>query len=175
MNKIRPITYNQAEEPWGKRIYSNCNNPRQTMASSGSAPTLCADIIATLKNKNVDPWLMAQLSMKWNCRTNNSGTRWNFFSMVAEYFGISKFIQSQRFEVLTDCIDAGGYVICSMKEGYWFRFPNYICAWNYDNEYVYAIDSHNNRKNKQRINDFREQSKMYFCFYPDRFSGGNDD
>ena len=81
---VQPVDYKQASKPWGPRMYSNHNDHSQTMANSGCGPTSAADVVATLKDKSVDPWTLAQLAMDWGDRTYSSGTAWSFF----KYFTI---------------------------------------------------------------------------------------
>lgn len=163
----QPVDYKQASKPWGPRMYSNHNDHHQTMANSGCGPTACADAIATLKDPSVDPWTLAQLSMDNGYRTYNSGTAWGFFKFIAEYYGFSKFIQSASYDALKACLDAGGYVVCSMKPGYWTKGGHYICAWMYDSTYTYANDPASSSRKKQKTAQFKSECKQYFCFYPD--------
>lgn len=163
----KPVDYKQAAKPWGPRMYSNHNDHNQTMANSGCGPTACADVVATLKDKSVDPWTLAQLAMQWGDRTYNSGTAWTFFGHVAEKYHFVKMVETKSFAALKACLDAGGYVVCSMGKGYWTSGGHYICAWMYDNTYVYCNDPASSSRKKQKIADFKKQSKRYFCFYPD--------
>lgn len=165
---IKPICFDQGAKPWRDNIYSNHGNTHQTMRSSGSAPTLCANIVASLKDNSVDPWQMARLSLEWGCRTYSSGTTWNYFAKVARHFKFRKYVESSKFESLIECLNAGGYIICSMRPGYWCKAGSYICAWKYDEKYVYCITG-NGREDKQKISDFKNECKMYFCFYPDHY------
>ena len=45
-------------------MYSNHNDHSQTMANSGCGPTAMADVVATLKDKNINPYDLAELSMQ---------------------------------------------------------------------------------------------------------------
>ena len=164
---VQPKDFKQGAKPWGPRMYSNHNDHKQTMANSGCGPTSCADVVATLKDKSVDPWTLAQLAMKWGDRTYNSGTAWTFFGHVADKYGFSKMVETKSFAALKACLDAGGYVVCSMGPGYWTTGGHYICAWRYDATYVYANDPASSTRKKQKIADFKAQCKRYFCFYPD--------
>lgn len=164
---VQPVDYKQAAKPWGPKMYSNHNDPKQTMANSGCGPTACADVVATLKDPSVDPWTLAQLAMQWGDRTYNSGTAWSFFKHVAEKYGFVKFVQSANYSALTACLDSGGYVVCSMKPGYWTSGGHYICAWKYDGTYTYANDPASSTRKKQKTSEFKSECKQYFCFYPD--------
>lgn len=172
---VQPKDFKQASKPWGPKMYSNHNDKSQTMANSGCGPTAMADIVNTLKDSSVDPWTLAQLSMEWGDRTYNSGTAWSFFKHVAEKYGFSKFIQSGSYSALSACIDAGGYVVCSMGPGYWTSGGHFICVWKYDGTYTYANDPASTTRKKQKTADFKRQCKQYFAFYPDETSGGGQD
>lgn len=172
----QPVDYKQGNSKWGSKIYSNHNSKSQTMANSGCGPTACADVVATLKDKSVTPWTLAQLYMKWGYRTDNSGTAWGAFKKTAEYYKFSKFVQSSSWSALTACLDAGGYVVCSMGPGYWTKGGHFICAWKYDKTYIYCNDPASSSRKKQKISEFKQQRKQYFCFYPDaKPTGGNTD
>ena len=164
----KPIQYSQLDKRWANNVYSNHGDKHQTMASSGSGPTLCADVVATLKDESVTPWDLAQLALEWGCRTRMSGTSWDFFAKVAEHFAFKKFVRSVHFDALVECLGKGGYVICSMKKGYWTRIGNYVLAWNIDSMYVYGIGTEiKGMDGKQTIDNFERDAKIYFCFYPD--------
>lgn len=162
----KPVDYKQADPRWGKKMYSNHGDHKQTMANSGCGPTSAADVIATLVDSSVTPWTLAQLSMDWGCRTYSSGTSWDFFKKVAQKYGIPKFVQTKSLDALKACLDAGGYVVCSMGPGYWTKGGHYICAWKYDDTYIYANDPASNVRKKQKIAAFTSQRKQFFCFYP---------
>lgn len=164
---VQPVDYKQGDSRWGKKMYSNHNDKSQTMANSGCGPTACADVVATLKDKSVTPWTLAQLSMEWGDRTRNSGTSWDFFKHVAKHYSFTKFVQSSSLDALKACLDAGGYVVCSMGPGYWTSGGHFICAWKYDDNYIYCNDPASSTRKKQKIADFMKQRKQFFCFYPD--------
>lgn len=164
---VQPVDYKQAAKPWGPKMYSNHNDPKQTMANSGCGPTAMADVVATLKDKGIDPYDLAELSMQWGDRSYNSGTNWSFFKHIAEHFKFVKFVQTKSFDALKACLDAGGYVVCSMAPGYWTKSGHFICAWKYDATYVYCNDPASSSRKKQKISAFKSESKQYFCFYPD--------
>ena len=69
-------------------------------------------------------------------------------------------------DVAKACLDAGGYVVCSMKPGYWTKNGHFICAWKYDDKYMYANDPVSSDRKKQAISQFKKECKQYFGFYP---------
>ena len=170
----QPVDYKQADPRWGKKNYTSCGNKSQTMANSGCGPTAAADVVATLKDPSVTPWTLAQLSMQLGCRTKSSGTSWDFFKKVAAHYGFSKFVQTKSIDALKACLDAGGYVVCSMGPGYWTKGGHYICAWSYDKTYIYCNDPASTKRKKQKLTDFMKERKQFFCFYPDGVTGPFD-
>lgn len=163
----QPVDYKQAAKPWGPMMYSNHGDPNQTMANSGCGPTAMADVVATLKDKSINPYDLAELSMQWGDRTYNSGTNWSFFPHIAEHFKFVKMVQTKSIDALKACLDAGGYVVCSMGNGYWTSGGHYICAWMYTDTDIWCNDPASSKRTHQNIKDFVAQSKQYFCFYPD--------
>ena len=164
---VQPVDYKQYDSRWASKIYSNHGSSKQTMKNSGCGPTACADIVATLKDKNVTPWTLAQLAMKWGDRTYDSGTSWNFFKHVADYYHFSKFVPSANLDVLKACLDAGGYAVCNMAPGYWTKQGHFICAWKYTATDIYCNDPASSSRTHQAIKDFMSERKQFFCFYPD--------
>ena len=162
----QPVDYKQYDSKWAKNIYSNHNSAKQTMKSSACGPTSAADIVATLKDSSVTPWTLAQLYMQNGFRTNNSGTDWGAFKWTANKYGFSKFIQTSSLATLKACIDAGGYVVCSMGPGYWTSGGHFICAWKYESGYIYCNDPASSVRKRQKQADFMKQRKQFFCFYP---------
>ena len=161
----QPVDYKQGDSRWGKKMYSNHNNKSQTMANSGCGPTATADVVATLKDPSVTPYTLAQLAMNWGDRTYSSGTAWSFFTHIQKKYGFSKMVQTTSLAALKACLDAGGYVVCSMGKGYWTKGGHYICAWKYDNTYIYCNDPASYTRKKQKQSDFVNQRKQFFCFY----------
>lgn len=163
---VQPVDYKQADSRWGKKNYTSCGNKNQTMANSGCGPTSAADVVATLKDKSVTPWTLAQLYMQWGYRTKSSGTAWGAFKKTANHYHFSKFVQSSSIDALKACLDAGGYVVCSMGPGYWTKGGHYICAWKYDKTYIYCNDPASSKRKKQKASQFMKERKQFFCFYP---------
>lgn len=171
----QPVDYKQGDSRWGKNMYSNHNDKSQTMKNSGCGPTACADVVATLIDSSVTPWTLAQLSMKWGTRTTSNGTAWGFFKKVFEYYkGFSKFIQTSSIATAKACIDAGGYVVCSMAPPFWTKGGHFICMWKYENGYIYCNDPASSTRKRQIETDFVKQRKQFFCFYPSVKEGNAD-
>ena len=169
---IQPKDFKQYDSRWGKKMYSNHGDTSQTMANSACGPTAMADIVYTVKDKEQTPYTLAMLAVKLGDRTNNSGTAWDFFiPHIMEHFGFTKAIKTATLAGLKACLDAGGYVVCSMAPGYWTKSGHFICAWKYDDKYVYCNDPASSTRKKQEITQFMQERKQFFCFYPDPVVG----
>lgn len=166
-----PVEFKQTDLRWAKNVYSCRGDKHQTMRTSGSGPTVCADIVATLKDGSVTPWTLAQLAMEWGDRTDYTGTAWPFFKHVAEHFKFSKFVQSKSWEDARECLDAGGYVICSIYTAFFMggssNHTNYYCVWKYDHDYVYYLSGQPTYRVRWQRQKAIDNAKQYFCFYPD--------
>ena len=162
---IQPVDYKQGDSRWGKKMYSNHNDKSQTMSNSGCGPTAMANIVATWVDKSITPYTLAQLAMKWGDRTANSGTAWSFFSHIQSQYKFSKMVQTTSLSTMKACLDAGGYVVCSMGPGYWTKGGHFITAWKYDGTYIYCNDPASSSRKKQKESQFNKERKAYFCFY----------
>ena len=161
----QPVDYKQYDSRWAKVMYSNHKDKSQTIKSSGCGPTSMADIVATVKDKNITPVEMAEFSLEKGCRTDNSGTAWSFFPKVADEYGFSRYKKCTSLADLKDCLSTGGYIVASMGKGYWTSGGHYICVWKYDDTYIYANDPASSTRKKQKISDFMSQRKAFFCFW----------
>ena len=167
MRKEDLILYNQMDERWRDHPYSANNDKYQTIGRTGSGPTASATVVASLKNKKITPLDTAQIALDYDDRTKMSGTAWPHFYHVANWFNFSKFVQSVNIEDLIDCIKKGGLVVCAMKGGIWFKVPNYIIVYDYDDENVFGAYLYGkNPYRKQLKSLFAANARRYFCFYP---------
>lgn len=161
----QPVDYKQYDKKWASVMYSNHGDAKQTIKSSGCGPTAMADIVATLIDSEVTPVTLAELSLKWGCRTCSDGTAWSFFPKIADYYGFSQYVKSSTLATLKSCLDSGGYIVASMGKGYWTSGGHFICVWKYDDKYIFANDPASGSRKKQNIADFMKQRKAFFCFW----------
>ena len=165
---VQPKDFKQYSKPWGPKMYSNHNDHKQTMSNSGCGPTAVSDIVYTLKDNSIDPYVIAMMAVDWGDRSYNNGTNWTLFKPhIAEYYNFSKVVQTGSMATMKACLDAGGYVVCSMSSGYWTKGGHFITAWKYDENYIYANDPVSSERKRQNTKDFAAQCKQYFCYYPD--------
>ncbi len=162
---VKPVDYKQYDTRWASIMYSSHGDAKQTIKSSGCGPTAMADIVATLIDSKITPPDLAELSLKWGCRTYSSGTAWSFFPKIADKYGFGKYIKGSTLATLKSCLDSGGYIVASMGNGYWTSGGHYICVWKYDANYIYANDPASKSRTRQKTEDFMKQRKALFCFW----------
>lgn len=160
--------YYAIDEPWKNIPYSRDfrNHHWQTIGRTGSAPTSCANVIAKLTNIDATPVDIARFALRNGYRSPINGTCWGLYKAIAEQYVFTKYVESNSWDSLTDCISAGGCVICSMREGFWGSNGNVIFVWGYDSKYVYAVDPYNRNRHRHGIDRFIPQCRRYFCYYP---------
>jgi len=160
---VQPVDYKQYDKRWSAIPYTSTGNRNQTIGSSGCGPTAMADVLATLVSPQITPVSIARYFVQCGFRTSNQGTSWAAFPWAAKKYGLA-FEQTTSIETAKKYLRNGGYVVCSMKEGYWTSGGHYICAWKYDDVYMYANDPASVKRTKQNLKDFDAQCKRYFCF-----------
>jgi hypothetical protein len=172
---IQPPNFKQGDSRWGKKMYSNHNDPKQTMASSACGPTSMADIVAQWWNSSITPYDLAKLSVSWGTRTYDSGTSPTFFRRIADKYHASKYIISKSIDVVIQCLEAGGYVIVCFgpgtkgKAGYqkWTKGGHYCCIWKWDGKYFYINDpaSSSSARAKGTREEVQNTRKGFYLFW----------
>lgn len=159
----QPVDYKQYDSRWSKIPYTSTGSKTQTIGSSGCGPTACADVLATMVSDKITPVSVAQYFVSAGFRTPNQGTSWAAFPWAAKKYGlICK--QTSSIETAKKYLEAGAYVVCSMGKGYWTTGGHYICAWKFDDKFMYANDPASAKRTWQEIGQFSKECKQYFCF-----------
>lgn len=172
---IQPPNFKQYDSRWASKMYSNHNDKKQTMKSSGCGPTSMADIVAEWWDVNITPYDLAKMSMDWGTRTYDSGTSSTFFKRVAEKYSAKKYQTTSSLSTVRTCLDAGGYVIVcfgkgtSGKPGY-KKFTlggHYCCIWGYKGDTYYVNDpaSSSASRSKATTAEINNCRKGFYCFW----------
>ena len=139
-----PIEYEQTDPRWRNHIYSNHNDPRQTIGTDGCGPTCAAMVIATLKNKSVTPIQTANWSMNHGFVSDNDGTYWGFFRACLAWYGIdSKQVNTRAAGGIDQVITAlkkDRMVITAMGKGHWTTCGHFILAYGIKDNKVLIHD-----------------------------------
>jgi uncharacterized repeat protein (TIGR02543 family) len=85
------IFYDQTDSAWGRKIYSNHNDPKQTIGYTGCAPTTMAMIISTFKEKSITPDILSAYSVNNNYRIHEGGTDNAFAPAAASEYGLTAY------------------------------------------------------------------------------------
>lgn len=172
---IQPPNFKQYDSRWASKMYSNHNDKKQTMKSSGCGPTSMADIVAEWWDVNITPYDLAKMSMDWGTRTYDSGTSSTFFKRCAEKYGAKKYQTTSSLETVRKCLDAGGYVVVcfgkgkSGSAGYkkWTSGGHYCCIWGYKGDTYYINDpaSSSSSRAKGTATEINNCRKGFYCFW----------
>jgi hypothetical protein len=160
---VQPVDYKQYDKRWASLPYTATGNPKQTVKSSGCGVVSVCDVLATLVSPKITPLSIVPMFVEHGFRTRNTGTAWAAFKWTAEKFGL-KFLQTSSLAKAEKWMQNGGYCVCSMKAGYWTTGGHYICAWRYDDKYMYANDPASATRKRQKLADFKAECRQYFCF-----------
>lgn len=150
-------------------MYSASNDMYQTMANSGAGPTAAADVVATMKDDTVTPWTLAELALKWGCRTRFSGTSYSFFGEVAKHYGFKKFVETNDWAQVEECVGSGGLVVCVMAPGFIGLNGAFVVVYKHTDRYVYFYTTVGVAK-RCKADEFKVSGKRYFCYYPEEAS-----
>lgn len=164
---VKPTDFKQYDSRWKSKNYTSVGNKSQTMGNSGCGPTAAADLVHYFKNKNVDPWVLAQQYIKKGFRTKDSGTLWSAFKWTAEYYGFKGFTQTGSFSVMKQAVANGAYAVVSFKKSKWTNNGHFCTIWSVDDKYVYINDpaSASSSRAKGTYAEVQNAAKQYFIFY----------
>ncbi|MFA5252037.1 MAG: C39 family peptidase [Phycisphaerae bacterium] len=165
----KPIHYLQYDPNWGSIVFSNHNDPNQTIASSGCGATTMAMVAAAFVDTNISPPDVAALIVEQGYRTYDNGVDWGFYPCAAEYYGL-KFEQTTDTDAAIEALRAGALVIASMGPGYFTSYGHYILLWGLDkeNELILVNDPNSETRTRAGCGLFRDESCNYFIFYDPR-------
>ena len=164
---IQPVDYKQYDARWRNVMYSNHNDPAQTIKNSGCGPTALANILARWYGVAITPVQVAQMAVEGGYRTYSSGTARAFFDWAAKKFECSKFERTTSTAKVENALSAGAYVIALMGKGYWTGGGHYITCWKYDAslDRIYANDPASSTRKYASASSFDKERKEYFIFF----------
>jgi len=159
-----PVYYSQVDPRWRSVMFSNHNNPKQTIGASGCGPTSMSMILATWRDRAITPVQVCQMALQGGFRTYNSGTAWSFFPWVAQKFGL-KFKQTGNTDEVIKAIQSGALVVASMGPGYFTRSGHFIMLWAIQSGMILCHDPANIQRNRAVFATFKREAAQYFCFW----------
>lgn len=171
----QPPNFKQYDSRWAGNMYSNHGDKKQTMRSSGCGPSAMADVVAEWWDKSATPWTMAELSMKWGCRTYDSGTTGSFFKKCADLYKAKKYVTTANVNTAIECLRTGGYVIVCFgagtkgKSSYqkWTKGGHYCCLWKFEDDTFYVNDPARSsaKRAKGTKAEVQDARKGFYCFW----------
>lgn len=123
-----PVEYEQTDARWRNIMYSAIGDPAQTIGTDGCGPTCAAMVVATLKNKNIQPPQAASWSVQRGYLSPHDGTYWSFFNAYFSYFGI-KCQQTSSSDLALAALKNNYMVVTSMGKGLWTSGGHFILAY----------------------------------------------
>ena len=166
MGTIKPVHYLQYDSRWGKIMFSNHRDVKQTIASSGCGATSSAMILTTFMEKEILPLDVAKIIVANGYRTYNNGVDWSWFPFMANYYGLKLKQTSVTNEVITE-LKKGALVVASMGPGYFTKGGHYILLWglNEASGKILVNDPNSTIRTEATYDLFKKQSLQYFIFY----------
>jgi len=123
----------QWDERWGYSAYGD-----DCMGLDGCGPTCLSMVIMGLtKNEVYNPMSVANYCMQNGFYLDGVGTKWEFFTEGADFFGLtSSQISNDEARMIKE-LEKGNVLICSMAPGDFTMSGHFIVIWDYvDDEFV---------------------------------------
>lgn len=154
---IQPIYYMQTDSRWKSHNYS-ASGESKTIGSSGCGVACSAMVIATLKDKNVNPTHTAEWSMANGYKALNQGTYYTYFVPQFKEYGIeckrlntSNLYGKSTSVYHTETLNAlknGDWVICCFGKGHYTKSGHFVLIYGYENGYIYVNDPASKASNR---------------------------
>lgn len=153
----------QWDRRWGYLPYgAHC------IAMSGCAPTCLTMVaVALTRDENITPDVVGEYSMKKGYYLPGTGTKWALLTKGADYFGVHANEVKMEKELVTEKLQAGLPVICSMKEGNFTARGHFIVLVGVDEDGKMIVNDPNSLARSQMRWDFntiRGQAKNMWYY-----------
>ncbi len=144
------ICYKQAWEPWGGKLYGDCepsNGKDSNYANAACGPTSVAMVVSSLTSQSVEPNIIGQKMISGGYRPCGGGTSLDGIMKVPLQYGLKT--SSVNWNGVTQCLQNGGYVVARM----WgpAKGKPQVCSRFTNNGHYIVIGGING--NKIQIND----------------------
>jgi len=170
IRKSKPIHFLQYDKRWGSIMFSNHNDKKQTIASSGCGAASSAMVINAFLSKEITPPDVAKTIIQNGYRTYNNGVDWGWFPFMSKHYGL-QFKQTYSTDEAIEALKQNALIIASMSKGYFTSGGHYIMLWGLDekNKQILVNDPNSTIRTKANYNIFKQQCRNYFIFYePER-------
>jgi len=123
-----PVEYEQTDYRWRNIPYTSTGDLRQTIGTSGCAPTCAAMVLATLRFDTLTPPDAATYAVNHGYRTANDGTAWAYFPAYMAAFDVPC-EQTGNVDRALAALRAGYMVITAAAKGIWTSGGHIILAY----------------------------------------------
>lgn len=157
----------QWDERWGYVPYGDWY-----IAFAGCGPTSISMIASYLnQDPSITPVTVAQKAMELDQYENGAGTKWSFYSTMADEYGISHSEQyDPAAEEIVESLKNGNLVILSMEPGIFTETGHFIVLTGHDKDGKVTIHDPNSIKNTKKTWDpnlLADQSISMWSFWKD--------
>jgi hypothetical protein len=161
---MKPVYYNQYNDPWDDFLYPSATHPKATVESGGCGITCFAMIRATFDDPKFTPKESAQLALALNDR-GLEGTEDEFFMHAAAKYKY-EFSQTKDIKAAIEALKNGKLIVCRMKD--WFKLGagHFILAWGVSGNKIQIHDpaSRSNSAKLYEQSIFIKKCIGYFIF-----------
>lgn len=154
----------QWDKRWGYLPYGDESN----IAVSGCGPTtLSMAVVALTGNKTATPADIARFAMNEGYYMYGTGTRWSLMTEGAAAYGL----ESEQIDIgesgMKECLDRGGVIICSVREGDFTVGGHFILIYGYDKEGFFINDPFCLYRSRQKwpYGQIKSQIKALWALY----------
>lgn len=142
----------QWDRRWGYRMYGN-----EELGLSGCGPTSLAMVIKHFNPKdNVNPYSVAEYSLKNGYVSNKNSTSWSLFEKGITSFGLRSFDVVPVEAKMKKALDDGNLLIVSVKQGIFTEVGHIFVIRGYDSEGNFLINDPNSIQNSNKAWSFDE-------------------
>ncbi|GBF32217.1 hypothetical protein DCCM_0408 [Desulfocucumis palustris] len=162
----KPVHYLQTDKKWSGIMFSNHNDPKQTIGSSGCGAASFAMILTAFTGKAVYPPEIAKIIVDNGYRTYNNGVDWGFFAFAAGKYCLD-LVRNDSADEAIKALQKGALIVASMGSGYFTKSGHYIVLWGLDeiNKQILVNDPNSTVRTRAPYDLFRREGRMYFIFY----------
>ena len=171
---VQPPDYKQYDARWANQMYSSHGDRSQTLRSSGCGPSAMADVAAAWWDASLTPPALANLALKWGCRSYNSGISASFFKKCADHWRAASFLSTASITKAIEYLRSGGLVVVNLgcgtpgKSSYrkWTKQGHYCLLWAYENGRFRINDpaSASPARASGTYAEIQDAKKRFFCF-----------
>ncbi len=135
----KPIEYEQTDPRWRDIPYSGTGNPKETIGTDGCGPTCAAMVVATLREKSVNPAKAAWFFKENGGLSPHDGTYWFIFGRYFAYWKIP-YTETNSKAMAKEALAKDWMVISAMKPGQWTTCGHFILAYGLEGDKVKIHD-----------------------------------